>query len=100
MNEKGYKKRLEFQSDVIARQLQQIGDLKIQIQQLELKCEEKDEIIGSVNNLREELIQNISEIKKYKEEYKNLIEELKKMKKILNQEVYKGKWRLIKFLIK
>ena len=100
MNEKRYKKKLEIQSKLIARQSEQIEKLKSQNETLKLKCEEKDEIINSVGSLRDELTQNIAEIKQYKQQYKELIEELRKMKIILNQEVYKGKWKLVQFLIK
>lgn len=100
MNEKKYKKRLEFQQNMISRQSKQVEDLKLQIEKLELKCKEKDEIINSVASSKEELAQNIAEVKKYKEEYGELIKELRKMKEIVNQTVYKGRWKLIKFLIK
>ena len=60
----------------------------------------KDEIINSVAYLKEELSQNIEKIKKYKDEYKRRIDELRKMKEDFNQTVYKGKWNLVKFLIK
>ena len=100
MNEKKYKKRLEFQQKMISRQSEQIESLKSEIENLKLKYKEKDETINSVSNLRNELTENINEVKKHKEEYKSLIEELKKMKEIINQEVYRGRWRLVKFLIK
>ena len=57
-------------------------------------------VINSVASLREELSRNVEEVKKHKNEYKSLIEELRKMKEIINKTVYKGRWRLIKFLIK
>lgn len=100
MREKNYKRKYEFQQKMISRQSEQIESLKAQIEQLKLECEEKDEIISSVDFLRSELTSNVNEIKKYKEQYKELIDELKKMKIILNQNVYKGRWWLIKFLIK
>ena len=74
--------------------------LNSQIDKLKLECEEKDRIIHSVSSLKDDLAQNVSEVKKYKEEYKKLITELRKMKAVMNQEVFKGKWRLIKLLIK
>ena len=100
MSEKNHKKRLEFQNKMISRQSEQIDSLKLEIEKLKSKCDEKDKIINSVTPLRNELIENINEIKKHKKEYKMLIEELKKMKKIINQTVYKGRWRLIRLLIK
>ena len=100
MNERRYKKRLEFQEKIIARQSEQIESLKAEIARLKLKCEEKDMIIKSVDSLKLELERDVADIKKSKEQYKELIQEIRNMKAILNQTVYKGKWALIKFLIK
>lgn len=100
MNEKRYEKRLEFQEKIISRQSKQIESMKLEIENLKIECQKKDEIIKSVDFLKSELSENVIEIKKYKEQYKKLIKELRNMKTILNQEVYRGKWGLIKFLIK
>lgn len=100
MNEKKYKKRLGFQQKIIARQSEQIDDLKLKIEKLENELKEKDEIINSVTPLRNELTKNINEIKVYKKQYKQLIQKLKKMKSIINKEVYKGRWWLIKLFLK
>lgn len=100
MNERNYKKRLDFQQKMISRQSEQIESLKSEIEKLNLKLKEKDEIINSVELMRKELSQNVTEVKEYKNEYKSLIEEIKKMNKIINQEVYKGRWKLVRFLIK
>lgn len=100
MSEKNYKKKIEFQNKIISRQSEQIESLKSQMDKIKLECKEKENEINSVSSLKNELIQNISEVKRYKEEYKKLIDELRKMKEIINQDVYNGKWRLIRFLIK
>ena len=100
MSENKYKKRLEFQNKMVARQSEQIDALKLKIENLELKLKEKDRVINSVEPLRKEMTENLKEQKKLKEQYKALIQELKKMKNIVNQEVYKNRWWLIKFLIK
>jgi prefoldin subunit 5 len=100
MNEKNYKKRLETQSKVISRQSEEIESLNAEIVMLRLQIEEKDNVISSIEPMRKELSDNIAKIKKYKNEYKLLIEELKKMKDIVNQEVYKNRWKIIKFLMK
>lgn len=102
MNDKNnkYEKRFQFQQKVIARQSKENEGLKLEIVKLKNEIKEKDEIINSVAPLRNELTQNVNEVKKYKEEYKKLIQELKKMKSIVDQEVYKGRWWLIKWLIK
>ena len=100
MMSENYKKKFEFQKKVIARQSEQIEDFKSQIEQLKLEIAKKDEIINSVDYLRKELAQDVSDVKKYKEEYYKLIQDLRNMKKILNQDVYKGRWNLVRFLIK
>lgn len=100
MNEKNYKKRLEFQQNMISRQSKQIEDLKSENEKLKLELQEKDKIINSVESMRKELIQNVADSKKYKEKFRTLVQELRKMKEIVNQEVYKGRWGLIRFLIK
>lgn len=99
MNERN-KKKLNFQRDMISRQSEQIEKLKSQIQQLKLELEKKDDIITSVNPLKEELLQNVEDIKKYKKRYGELIDELKRMREIVNQEVYRGRWKIIRWLIK
>lgn len=100
MNEKNYKKRLNFQSQMISRQSNQIDVLKSKIEKLEQQLKEKDEIINSIEPMRREMTENIKEYKRLKNEYQKLVQELKQMKEIMNQTVYKGKWWLIKFLIK
>lgn len=100
MSEKNYKRRLEFQQKMISRQSEQIEELKSQIEKLKLEIEDKDMVIRSVEPMRNELAQNVTDIKKYKDEYRSLVNEIRKMKEIINQEVYRGRWRLVKFLIK
>lgn len=102
MNEKKnkYEKRLQFQQKMISRQSEQIDSLKLEIQELKNKIIEKDEIINSVTLLRNELTENVNQVKEYKKQYSVLIEELKKMKSIIDKDIYKGRWKLIKFLIK
>lgn len=100
MSEKNLKKRLEFQQKMISRQSEQIDGLKSKIAELELTIEKKDELIKSVDYLRKELIDNIDEIKQKKNEYEKLIKQLKDMEKIMNQEVYRNRWNLVRLLIK
>lgn len=100
MNEKNYKRKLEFQEKLIKRQSDEIESLKAQIEELKLKCDEKDRAIHSIASLKEELSNSVSEVKKHKEEYKKLIDELRKMKEVMNKTVYKGRWKLIKLLLK
>lgn len=102
MNEKKnkYEKRLQFQQKMIARQSEQIETLKNEIEQLKNKLIEKDEIINAVTPLRNELSQNVADVKKYKKQYSELIKELKTMKSILNKDVFRGRWKIVRWLIK
>jgi archaellum component FlaC len=100
MNEKKYEKRLDFQQKIISRQSEQIEDLKLQNEKLRLELQKKDEFINSIASMREELTRHIEDVKGYKKQYKKLIDEIRNMKEILNQDVYKGRWKLIKFLLK
>lgn len=100
MNEKKYEKKFELQKKIISRQSEQIENQNAQIAKLKLEIEEKDNIIASVAHLKDELIKKNNDIDKYKKEFKELITELRQMKEIINQEMYKGRWRIIKFLMK
>lgn len=100
MNEKNLKKRFDFQQKVIARQSQQIDDLKKQIEKLTLECHKKDELISAIEPMQKEMAENIEESKRLKIQFQKLVDELKQMKKVMNVTVYKGRWRLVKWLIK
>ena len=95
-----YKKKLEFKKKLISRQSEQIEKQKLEIEKLEQKNLELQEMLNSVSYLREELEKNVNDTKKYKKQYQALIKEIKNMKNIMNQEVFKNRWWLIKFLIK
>ena len=99
-DKKRYERKFEFQKKLISKQSEQIDELKSRIQELELKCEEKDKEIMSVSSLKEELEKNVDEIKEYRKCYMKLLEEIRTMKEVINKEIYKGKWSIIKFLIK
>lgn len=98
--ERNYKRDYEFQKKINLRQTEQIESLKLEVEKLKALCEEKDKTINSVDSLRIELTQCRDERKEKQKEYNELIEELKDMKTIMNQTVFKGRWRLIKFLMK
>ena len=100
MNEKNDKKRLKFQQKMISQKSEEIESLNAEIVKLKLQIEEKDNVINSIEPMRKELAKNIAEVKQCKNKYKSLIEELKKMRDIVNQEVYKNRWKIIKFLMK
>lgn len=89
-----------IKSNIIKRQVIEIKELKKLIDNLNITCEQKDEIIGSINGLRQDLIDVITDINDKREQYDALINELIEMKKIINQEVFKGRWKIIRFLLK
>ena len=100
MNEKTLKKRLDFQQNIISKKSEEIKCLKIENEKLRLEIQEKDELINSVSPLIEELNKNIGDAKTYKEEFRKVIGELKKMKEVMNKSVFKGRWKLVRLLIK
>ena len=97
---KSEKKKLDFQQKIITRQSKQIELMKSQIEYLKQKCQEKDDVINSVQSIREELIENAKEHRRFKNEYEELVDELKQMKKIIDVNVYKGRWKIVKWVMK
>ena len=74
-------------------QSEKIEALRKAILALEIDNVEKDKIIGSVDSLRSELIDVIEGLKNKDRKYDELIDELITMKNVMNQEVFKGKWK-------
>lgn len=112
MNVKTNKDRKSDVKDrTITRQAKEIESLKTEISKLEAMCDEKDEIIkakenesiefaASIEFLRSELNASLDELKQKSKEYDENLAEIKKMKKVFNQELFKGRWKLVKLLIK
>lgn len=99
MNKNFKNKTSDIKSQIIDRQINEIEHLKKQISQLEIDCEAKNNLINSVDSLRNDLAKIIDEIKRKKQEYDKLIAELYEMKSVMNQTVFKGKWKLIRLLL-
>lgn len=97
---RSYEKKYEFQKKLTLKQSEEIKELESKIEELENKCKEKDKIINSIESLRNELMENINGAKESREKYEDLVSELREMKKVMNQTVFKKKWRLIRFLMK
>lgn len=104
-------KRSDIKDRTIARQAKEIESLKTKISMLEKSLNEKDCIIeakenenaeftASIESLRSELKKNIDELKQKSKEYDENLAEIKKMKTVFNEELFKGRWNLVKFLIK
>lgn len=94
------KKQNDRKSRIISRQVDEIDKLKQMISDLEISCQKKDDIISSIDILLSDMKETVDGIKEKSDEYDRLIDELKHMKKIMNEEVFNNKWRLIKFLLK
>ena len=97
---RSYEKKYEFQKKLTLKQSEEIKELEFKIEELENKCKEKDKIINSIESLRNELMENINGAKESREKYEDLVSELREMKKVMNQTVFKKKWKLIRFLMK
>jgi len=74
--------------------------LKSEIQDLLFEQEKNLNTIMEITSLRDSLEDTLSDLGKKEKEYDKLINELKSMKKALNKEVFKGKWCLVKLLLK
>lgn len=93
-------RKQDIKSRIIERQTNEIGSLKKQIYDLEIDCDKKDELINSIDSLRVEFDEAIQNIRSKGEAYDALIEELNEMKKIMNEEVFRGKWNIIRLLMR
>ncbi|MBQ8206416.1 MAG: hypothetical protein IJZ77_03055 [Bacilli bacterium] len=100
MNKRRKNRKSDYKSKVIFRQIEEIDRLKKCISELQISCDEKDTIINSIEFIRQDFLNLVDELKKKKDEYEKHIEELIEMKNSFNQIVFKGKWSLIRLLIK
>lgn len=94
------KKKPDVKNRMILNQIDKIDKLQKTISELEISCEEKDKVIESVNALRDDLFTTINQLKKKSDEYDVLIADLMEMRKVMNQTVFKGRWKLIRLLLK
>ena len=95
-----YEKKYETQKKIVLRQLDEIEKLKSSISELEIDSEKRTELIDSITDIRTELYEVIDDLNERRKEYTRLIEDLRQMKVVMNQTVFKGKWRLIKLLLR
>lgn len=95
-----YEKKYETQKKIVLQQLDEIEKLKSSISELEIDSEKRTELIDSITDIRTELYEVIDDLSERREEYTRLIEDLRQMKMVMNQTVFKGKWRLIKLLLR
>lgn len=85
---------------IIKRQVDEIESLKNRISKLEIDNKTKDDIINSIDAMRLELLDVIGRLNDKSDEYDELIAEMKEMRDVFNQEVFRGRWRLIRFLMR
>lgn len=94
------KKKSEIKDKIIKRQIDEIETLKKTISDLKIDCDEKDKLIVSINTLRNDLLETVNDLRSKGEEYNNLIKELTKMKNVMNELVFKRKWKFVRLLIR
>lgn len=94
------KRKADLKSQIIVRQVDKINSLQKKVDSLEIDNAKKDELINFINALRNDFIETINELKSKGDKYDELIAELMQMRNVMNQTVFKGRWRLIRFLLK
>ena len=103
MNTRNKKKKInrrDMKSRIIDRQTAEIENLKDTISDLEIDCEQKDALIRSIDSLRNEMLEIIDELKSKSDEYDKLMDDLIQMRNVMNQDVFNGRWKIIKWLLK
>lgn len=94
------KKKSDFRNQIIVRQVDEIDALQKKVSDLEIDNAKKDEIINAINALRNDLFAIVNELNGKSEKFDELFDELMQMRKVINQTVFKGRWKLIRFLLK
>lgn len=96
-----YKKRYgRLRGGIIKYQSDEIKSLKKKIDELNISNQKKDELINSVDEFQKELDNIVADLRAKKEEYDELINEVRTMRSVFNEEVFKGRWNIIKWLLK
>ena len=94
------KRHDDVKNKIIKRQADEIDSLKSQIEKLNIDNANKDELIHSVDHLREEFEDVIDNLKSKEAEYDKLIADLRLMRKAFDREVFANRWWIVKRLIK
>jgi DNA repair exonuclease SbcCD ATPase subunit len=99
-----YKKRSKdkksFKDKIIKRQINEIESLKETISNLELDSKQKEDLMRSIEIAYSDLLEAVNELKRQRDKYEKLTKELVDMKNTMNIVVFKGKWKLIRWLMK
>lgn len=93
-------RKKDIKSEIIKRQSDEIESLKKSIADLNMTCEQKDAIINAIDGFRNDLIEVLQDLDDKRNRYGELINELTEMKRVMNKEVFKGRWNLVRFLLK
>ena len=97
---KRIKDRENLRMQILQRKEKEIEALKEKVLYLQDECKKKDELINSVDDMRKEFERSIEDLKEKKKEFENLNKELRQMKKVFNETVFKGRWSIVKWLMK
>lgn len=100
MRNKRSKTKSDVKNKIIKRQADEIDSMKSQIERLNIDNANKDELIHSVDHLRDEFMGIIDSLKDKESEYDKLIEDLRLMRKAFDREVFANRWWLVKRLMK
>lgn len=100
MLKKNISNKKDIQKKLLLKQLSDIENLKKKISELELQSQTKNDIVHSVEAIHEEFIGIVNDLRDKREKYDELIAELQKMKEVMNKKEFKGRWKLIKWLMK
>lgn len=96
------RRKSDVKSQIILRKNDEIESLKDRVSKLQIDCDEKDEIIGSIDSLRIEMQATLEDLKRKGEEYDRLNADLMQMRKVFSREVFGGelRWKIIRWLIR
>lgn len=100
MRNKRGRTKSDTKNKIIKRQSDEIESLRSQIEKLNIDNANKDELIHSVDHLREEFEGIIDNLKSKEAEYDKLIADLRLMRKAFDREVFANRWWIVKRLIK
>lgn len=100
MRNKRGRTKSDTKNKIIKRQSDEIESLRSQIEKLNIDNANKDELIYSIDHLREEFEDIIDNLKSKEAEYDKLIADLRLMRKAFDREVFANRWWIVKRLMK
>ena len=94
------KDKYDLKNRIIQRQVNEIEQLKQKIVNLEISCEQKEKFINSINYFRDEFVNIVADLTEKNNKCDELIKELLEMRTVINNIVFKRKWKLIRLLLR